>query len=169
MNHKRRILIGPFVAVPVLAVALAGCGGSDSTSSSASARPPEPASGRAAVDVAESSLGKILVGANRRTLYVFEKDTGSKSACFGACARVWPPFRTKGKPVVDAAAAMALVATIARSDGAPEVTYDGQPLYYYAGDESGGDTNGEGLSDFGGRWYAVSPSGKPVVGDGSGY
>jgi len=44
------------------------------------------------------------------------------------------------------------------------VTYAGHPLYWFSGDSAAGDTNGEGLTDFGGAWYAVSPAGKAVVG-----
>jgi predicted lipoprotein with Yx(FWY)xxD motif len=43
-----------------------------------------------------------------------------------------------------------------------QVTYNGHPLYYYVGDTNPGDTNGEQLNQFGGLWYAVSPSGMQV-------
>jgi predicted lipoprotein with Yx(FWY)xxD motif len=173
MTLNGRIPIGASLVASLAALAIAGCGGNDN---SAASGPATPASGKAAVDVADSSLGKILVDPQGRTLYMFEKDTGSKSTCFGACASAWPPFRTDGSAKAGAGASAAMVGTTSRSDGEPEVTYDGHPLYYYAGDQSPGDTNGEGLTQFGGGWYVVSPSGQPIEGNeaasaggGSGY
>ena len=49
-----------------------------------------------------------------------------------------------------------------RKDGKLEVTYGGHPLYYFVGDAQPGQTNGEGLNEFGGLWYAISPSGMQV-------
>ena len=92
--------------------------------------PPTTASGRpATVDVANSGLGKILVDSQGRTLYLFKKDSGTKSACTGACASAWPPLRANGKPTVGGGANASMVGTTTRSDGKPQVTYNGHPLY----------------------------------------
>ena len=167
MNLPRRILVGPSVAASLAALAIAGCGPNDTSSTAASGGPATPASGTTAVDVANSSLGRILVDAEGRTLYMFEKDTGSKSMCFGACASAWPPFRTDGTAKAGAGAWATMIGTTSRSDGNAEVTYDGHPLYHYAGDQKPGNTNGEGLTQFGGGWYVVSPSGQPIDGNAS--
>ena len=58
-----------------------------------------------------------------------------------------------------------MLGTTSRSDGKPEVTYNGHPLYTYAGDQKPGDTNGEGLNQFGAKWYALSPAGKKIDND----
>ena len=105
--------------------------------------------GLATVGVANSGLGNILVNSNGRTLYLFQKDSGMKSACSGACASAWPPVRANGKPTVGGGANASLVGTTARSDGEPQVTYNGQPLYLYQGDQKPGDMNGQGLTGFG--------------------
>jgi predicted lipoprotein with Yx(FWY)xxD motif len=42
------------------------------------------------------------------------------------------------------------------------VTYAGHPLYRFVGDTKRGQTNGEGLKDFGAAWYALMPSGKKI-------
>jgi predicted lipoprotein with Yx(FWY)xxD motif len=114
------------------------------------------------VRVANSRLGKILVDSQGRTLYLFQKDSGNKSACTGPCAGAWPPLRANGKPTVGSGAKASLVGTTARSDGGPQVTYNGHPLYLFVKDTKAGDTNGEGKTAFGGRWFAVSPTGKQV-------
>ena len=152
--------------IPIAALVVAGCGGGGG-GASASTTPPKttsPISARAAVvRVANSRLGKILVDSQGRTLYLFQKDSGKKSACTGPCAGAWPPLRANGKPTVGSGAKASLIGTTARSDGGPQVTYNGHPLYTFVMDKKAGDTNGEGKTAFGGRWFAVSPTGKQVA------
>lgn len=107
-----------------------------------------------------SQLGQILVDADGNTLYLFEKDKGGKSACYGACASVWPPYETKGKPKAEGDAQSAQLGTTERSDGSTQVTYAGFPLYLYVGDKSPGDTKGNDFEQFGAEWYALTPSGE---------
>ena len=108
------------------------------------------------------SLGKVLVDSGGRTLYLFEKDSGGKSACSAACAAAWPPLRANGKPVAGTGVTPSKLGTTARSDGDPQVTYNGHPLYRYAGDTQPGETSGQGLSAFGAAWFAVSGAGNVV-------
>jgi predicted lipoprotein with Yx(FWY)xxD motif len=154
-------------AVSLTALALAACGGGNNTTSSAA--PPKTDNGRpATVGVAnDNKLGKILDDNDGRTLYLFAKDSGTKSTCTGACASAWPPLRAGGKPTVGAGASASIVGTTRRSDGQPQVTYNGHPLYTYTADQNPGDTNGQGLTAFGGGWFALSPAGKQVSGTGS--
>jgi predicted lipoprotein with Yx(FWY)xxD motif len=149
--------LGAAALVPLTALAIAACGGSDG-SSTAPAPHRQTASTSVAVSVGNSSLGRILVGANGRTLYLFTKDSGTKSACSGACAAAWPLLRANGKPAVGSGASAALVGTT----GGAQVTYNGHPLYFFVKDKKAGDTNGEGLTAFGGTWFAVSPAGNQV-------
>ena len=168
MTRSRPItLLAGAAAVALSALATGGCGGggNDATASKA---PPKTASGApATVGVANSGLGKILVDSQGGTLYLFKKDLGTKSACFDACADAWPPLRANGKPTVGTGATASLVGTTARADGKPQVTYNGQPLYLYAGDEEPGDTNGQGLTTFGAPWWVLSPAGNQVTGQAS--
>ena len=143
--------------VPLTALSIAACGGGNG-SATAPAPHRQTASGSVAVSVANSHLGRILVGANGRTLYLFTKDSGTKSACSGACAVAWPPLRANGKPAVGSGASAALVGT---TSGA-QVTYNGHPLYYFVKDKKAKDTNGEGVTAFGGTWFAVSAAGNRV-------
>ena len=114
------------------------------------------------VDVAKSAFGRILVDSKGRTLYDFPPDTRGTSTCYGACAALWPPLTTTGKPHAGAGVSAALLATTKRSDGKLEVTYNGHPLYYYVADTKRGQTSGQGLNQFGAPWWAISPTGKEI-------
>ena len=117
---------------------------------------------RTTVDVRNTGLGKILVNSQGHTLYMFKKDKGTKSACTGACAKFWPPLRTSSKPRAGSRVSASKLGTTTRSDGKPQVTYNRHPLYTFAKDTKAGQTNGEGLTAFGGSWFAVSLTGNQV-------
>jgi predicted lipoprotein with Yx(FWY)xxD motif len=124
----------------------------------AAAAAPNAAGARSAtVKIAHSRLGKILVDSRGRTLYVLSADSTRKSTCFGACAKNWPPLRASGKPTVGTGLKASRVGTIRRSDGKPQVTYRGHPLYRFVGDTRAGQTNGQGIVAFGGRWTVRKP------------
>ena len=112
--------------------------------------------------VRKAPLGRILVDSRGRTLYLFEKDKSRKSLCSGSCATFWPPLLTSGKPWVGAGVKAALLGTIKRVGGARQVTYRGHPLYTFEL-ERAGQTRGEGHTDFGPPFYAVSPAGAGIV------
>jgi predicted lipoprotein with Yx(FWY)xxD motif len=118
--------------------------------------------GGARVAVAKSPLGRILVDSKGITLYDFVKDKGTTSACYGACAALWPPLITKGKPIAGAGVRASLLGTTKRKDGKLEVTYKGHPLYYFVTDTKPGQTTGQGVNQFGGPWWVLSPAGKEI-------
>jgi len=173
MIQKRTITFLASGAVLLLAaLAVAGCGGGSSKATG----PPKTASGKTAtVGVSNASLGNIVVNSQGRTLYLFNRDSGTMSECNGACAVNWPPLRAAGKLTIGSGAQASLISTSTRSDGPRQVTYNGHPLYLFKGDSKPGETNGEGLNAFGGSWFAVSPAGNevsaqaPSSGGGSGY
>ncbi len=138
------------VSLTALAVAACGGGGNDEPGSTA---PPQTANGRPATfGVANNGdLG----------------DSPTNSACTGACAAAWPPLRATGTPVIGTGLTASKVGTTPRSDGRLQVTYNGHPLYTYTGDQNPGDTNGQGLTAFGGGWFVLSPAGARVNGTGS--
>ena len=160
MTHHRSTLLAPALAVPLVAVAISGCGGSSKASPTPSATTSKTQA--ASVDVRDTSLGKILVDSQGRSLYLFKKDTGPKSTCYGSCAVAWPPFTTSGTPTASSGAKAALIGTTTRTDGKDEVTYNGHPLYYYVGDSKAGDTNGQDSRQFGAPWYVLSPAGNQI-------
>jgi predicted lipoprotein with Yx(FWY)xxD motif len=161
MSRPPLTLLASAAVIPLTALALASCGGGNSTP--AASAPPKTASGKAAtLGVESTSLGKILDNGQGGTLYLFQADTGTKSNCSGACATNWPPL-TSTNPTVGKGASASMVGTTKRSDGKTQVTYNGHPLYTFAGDSSPGDTSGQGVNAFGGLWYAVSPAGQQVT------
>jgi predicted lipoprotein with Yx(FWY)xxD motif len=144
------------------ALAAAGCGSNGTGASGSSA--PTTASGQpATIGVANNGLGAILVDSRGRTLYLFERDRGTRSACTGVCATQWPPLRAHGKPTVGSGVKASMVATSARSDGKAQITYNGHPLYTFSGDQRPGDRKGQGVNAFGGLWYALSAAGDPIT------
>jgi predicted lipoprotein with Yx(FWY)xxD motif len=166
----------PFVYLAGAAVAAlgllaaAGCSSSGASPSTAppttpppSTAPPSTASGQpVTVGLATTGLGSILVDSQGRTLYLFQKDSGTTSECTGACAAAWPPLRATGTPTVGSGASASLIGTTPRSDGGTQVTYDGHPLYLFIKDQKPGDTNGEGVTAFGASWFALSGTGSQV-------
>ena len=151
------------IGIAVVALVVAACGGSSGGAYGGSTAS-HSSGGKESVALASTKLGKVLVDGNGRTLYLFEADKGTMSKCDGACASAWPPLTTSGKPTAGAGVAAAKLGTAKRADGTTGVTYDGHPLYTYAGDGAPGQTAGEGLTDYGAPWYALSAAGKTVVG-----
>jgi predicted lipoprotein with Yx(FWY)xxD motif len=174
MLRKHTFVAGTLLASLALVTASCGSNGGRSAAASPAARTSKPASA-GTVTVASSNLGDILVDAQGRTVYLFGADTGTKSACSGACAVNWPPLVTSGTPTVGNGAATSLVGTATRSGGEQQVVYNGHPLYLFAGDQKAGDTNGQGVNAFGGSWYALTSAGNqvtatsPSTGPGNGY
>src|SRR5262245_25018480 len=80
------------------AVAVAAIGSSASSGAAVSSSAPSVTRSTAKVELVSTKLGKVLADGGGRTLYLFEKDKGSRSTCFGACAAAWPPLTTTGKP-----------------------------------------------------------------------
>jgi len=160
------------------ALTIAGCGGGDDNSaggaygsggeSTSKTTAAEGASGggTAAVITAASApkLGRIIVDSKGFTLYDFHKDKGITSACYGACAKVWPPLMTEGGPQAGEGAMTSKLGTTERKDGTTQVTYAGHPLYTYEADTKPGDAKGNDIDSFGAEWYALQPSGQEAEG-----
>jgi len=116
----------------------------------------------ATVGTASTSLGTVLVNSSGRTLYLLSGETTSKLLCTSsACLKFWPPAWSATKPKVSGSAKSSLVNWFKRS-GKWQVTYDGHPLYTFAGDTKAGAVTGEGVKDGSATWWAVSPSGSPM-------
>jgi predicted lipoprotein with Yx(FWY)xxD motif len=173
MSRLPKLLLPAVTVAIALVTAACGSSGGDNPALASGTKPtsptppeatPAPDAGTrgAVVSVATSPLGKMLVDGSGRTLYLFEADTGNASTCYDACAQAWPPLLTTGAPTAGPGATAALLGTTTRKDGATEVTYGGHPLYQYVADTKAGDTNGEGLNQFGAKWYVLAPTGVKI-------
>ena len=96
------------------------------------------------------------------TVYLFTPDDQGAPTCLDSCAEQWPPLTVDdpneiiGGDGVDAS----LLGSVELPEGI-QVTYNGWPLYLYAGDAARGAINGQGQ---GGVWYVVDPMGNPIEG-----
>jgi predicted lipoprotein with Yx(FWY)xxD motif len=153
-THTRRrrwiVLASVLAGVAILA---AGCG-----------RAVPGSSGTPTLKLMKTAQARFLTDGDGHTLYLFEKDSNGQSSCVGACASVWPPYEVDEKPTAASELHTAQLGTTQRADGDRQVTYDGHPLYYYAGDASkSGSTDGSAIEQFGAEWYLVSASGGLLV------
>ena len=114
------------------------------------------------ISLRTTKVGKVLVAANGRTLYLFTADKSKKSVCYGQCATYWPPLIAQ-KPTAGPGLKASLVGTTKRRGGKLQVTYGGHPLYFFAEDRKAGDVNGQGFVHFGGAWWVVSAAGKKIT------
>ena len=161
-THQEDIVKRGTTAVLVLGLGgiLAACGGGGSSvsSSTKSSKPAAPTTGT--VNVANSPLGKILVAANGRTLYAFDHDTSTMSACTGGCAGLWPPLAATGQPTGGTGVTAAMLTVLSGANGM-QVMYAGHPLYTFMQDTAAGDLKGQGFA--GNIWHVVSPTGQPIT------
>jgi predicted lipoprotein with Yx(FWY)xxD motif len=131
-------------ALVVLGVTVAAAGG------------PGPAPAGGTLKTARIGGVMVLTNAQGFTLYWFAPDTATRSTCYGTCAGYWPPV--SGTPSAGPGVTGTL-ATISRSDGTTQVTYDGHPLYTYVGDTAPGQAFGNNLNLNGGLWHEVTVPG----------
>jgi len=137
----------------LILTAVAGSPTSERSATSAARAP--------AIKLRDTRLGRIVVDARERTLYLFLEDTGGRSSCYGGCARVWPPALTSdATPAVGPGLVARKLTTVARRGSRQrQLVYNGHPLYTVDSDAKPGDTTGQGVFD---TWFAVSPAGKQV-------
>lgn len=117
-----------------------------------------------AVQVIEhETYGEILAGPDGRTLYMFDSDDqgAGESTCYEGCAENWPPLTVEGEAMAGENVTGELT-TFERDDGTMQVAVGGWPLYYFASDESEGDTEGQGVNDV---WWVLDPDGMPIRGE----
>lgn len=165
--------VGAAVAAVCLVALPTGC--SDDDGGSSSSKSPSASGGINTVNSRGVGLGTVLVDTTGRTLYLFEADTSGTSTCTGACAVVWPPAQASGQPTAGGDAKSNLLGTTPRPDGSLQVTYNNHPLYLFQGDLQPGDTRGQGLDQFGAKWYVLDVDGNSITknatptGGGGGY
>ena len=154
-KHPWRTVWLASAAVIAAALSVAACGSSSSSSSGPASAPHSAASGSAssasALKTTTIDGATVLTNTKGFTLYMFAPDTGTASKCNGSCAQIWPPVTS---PVIAGPAITGTLGTIKRADGATQATYNGHPLYTYAGDTQPGQAKGNGIK---GVWHEVTP------------
>ncbi len=151
--------IRSILAVLAISVVALGFAASSGLASTPKATPPAGA----ALTVMHTASGDTLTDGRGRTLYLFQADRPNVSVLSRAGFSVWPAFAGNGKPHAEGGVNGAHIAVISNADGSRQVTYYGHPLYYYVGDQAPGQANGQGLDQFGARWYSVSARGRAVT------
>jgi predicted lipoprotein with Yx(FWY)xxD motif len=178
-GRRAAVLVLPAL-VAAAALGLTACGGSNSASPGSSSggggglygnsspsqsKAAAPAVSGTALAVRSTSLVKILTDGRGFTVYAFDADKGTTSACSGACATAWPPVKATGTtPHVGTGVTQSLVGQATRADGTRQLTYNGRPLYLFQGDSAPGSTSGDGSQAFGARWDALTASGEDATG-----
>jgi predicted lipoprotein with Yx(FWY)xxD motif len=156
--NRKTWIVG--LAALLAAVVTVGAAAASTTETS---RPRSVDASRAAMLTAHPSrYGKILFDGRGRVLYLFARDLGGRSSCYGACAKKWPPFLTTSVAKGLAGVNAKLVGTTRRTDGKLQVTYAKHPLYYFNEDTKPGQIKCQNVSNFGGLWLVVAPNGNPV-------
>jgi len=130
----------------------------------ATAPPPRPVAAASTprgttVSLRPTRFGRILTDGRGYALYLFTRDGRGPSRCYGACARAWPPLLTHGRPRGSRGAQASRLGTVRRAGGRVQVTYRDRPLYFYVGDTRPRQVLCQGVSEFGGVWWVVSPRG----------
>jgi predicted lipoprotein with Yx(FWY)xxD motif len=148
---------GVAIVLAAIAVAVFAVGGGK-----AQASHPQAAGG-SAIAIRSTPLGKTLVDANGRTLYLFEGDRPGVSTLSAAGTAVWPRFVSAGHLKAEDGAQAGVIGTTTSPAGVKQVTYAGHPLYYYVGDSKPGSTRGQGLNEFGALWYVLGPNGNAIT------
>ena len=174
--NRLRMLLA-LLAVAAAAAVLAACSssGTPSGTSSSSGGGSSAHAAAAAGSLKTATIGgvTVLTNANGFTLYSFAPDTATKSNCNGTCATNWPPV----KGPATASGVTGTFGTIKRAGGSVQATFDGHPLYAFAGDSAPGQAKGNGLNAAGGLWHEVTtsgsaapaPAGSSSPGSGGGY
>jgi predicted lipoprotein with Yx(FWY)xxD motif len=176
--RTRTTYMGVVLAV-LGALVIAGCGGGSSSSSSGSSSTPEASGGESASATTSSEgggsstiagaevggLGEVLANSEGMTVYLYTPDTGTTSTCYGGCETEWPPVVAEGKPSAGEGAMSTALGTTKRKDGTMQVTYEGHPVYLFAGDKAPGEANGQGDD---GVWWVMNEAGEAIESGGSG-
>ena len=155
-------------ALAAVALSAAACssGGAHAASPRSALAPVASVNAATRLSLAQAQgVGKVLVDAQGMTLYLFVLDHASKPKCVTSlCLAEWPPlFLAPGAPLPKAGPGVHanLIGSVTQPNGTRQVTYNGWPLYLWAGDTAPGEAYGEGISNFGGPWFAVTANGTP--------
>lgn len=154
-NRRLSFPIAVLVIAAIVAVIASSSGAKKTT------QPPVAAG--SALSLRQTSVGKTLTDANGRTLYLFAADKPNLSTLSAAGRAVWPPFTSAVVPKATGGAQASRIGATTTAGGVTQVTYNGHPLYYFVRDQKPGQLLGQGLNEFGARWYVLSGAGAAIT------
>jgi predicted lipoprotein with Yx(FWY)xxD motif len=160
-------------AIPLAAVGLAACGSGSSGGSPAVSPASSPSSspGTSFSTANIAGLGTVVVDARGRTVYILTAPGKKNVPCedSNGCTAIWPDLPLPdGTTSAHAGSGIdaSLLSSMKSSDGETYPTYNGYLMYEYAADSGPGQAHGQGSMTFGGTWWVLSPSGKPITSSG---
>jgi predicted lipoprotein with Yx(FWY)xxD motif len=159
-QHQEDLMRSRLVAVTAAALTLGAAGAAIVSPARAANHSGRAAAGER-ITAHHSRYGTVIFTGQGRAIYLFARDHG-KSACYGACAKAWPPVLTKGRPTAGTGVRAKLLGTVRRTDGTQQVTYAGHPLYRFVNDKKAGEITCQNVSEFGAKWLVLTPAGKAV-------
>jgi predicted lipoprotein with Yx(FWY)xxD motif len=159
---RLRMLLA-LAAAAAATAALVACSSAGASPSPSSSGGGSSAAAAGTVKTATIAGVTVLTDSKGFTLYSFAPDTSTTSKCNGTCAQNWPPVTGP----VTATGVTGTFGTITRSDGSTQATFDGHPLYTFAGDTAPGQAKGNGLNVAGGLWHEITTSGTAPAGGAS--
>lgn len=116
-------------------------------------QPTQPVGDPLVVLGGNDDLGAFLIDPEGRTLYVYANDEPGWSNCTGTCLNNWEVYEVDSDtPLVLGAGVEGELGLTERADGTYQVTYDDQPLYFFALDRNPGDAIGNGAGNL---WSVV--------------
>jgi predicted lipoprotein with Yx(FWY)xxD motif len=157
------VKLGVPVASALLVAACSSAAATPSSTTPASGTSGSASTTATVITTHAGSAGSFLTNGSGRAVYLWTKDAKNMSDCSGACAGAWPPVPATGTVTASGGAQASDLGMITRSDGTKQVTYDGHPLYYFAGDTGPGQVTGQGSDGFGAKWWLVAPSGTQIT------
>ncbi|WP_057660424.1 COG4315 family predicted lipoprotein [Pseudoxanthomonas dokdonensis] len=101
-----------------------------------------------------------LVDASGASLY-FLQDNKDGRGCDAVCENAWPPVLSAGA-AAETGVHGELLGRLQRRDGRQQLSYNGHPLYRYAGDAGAGRTSGHDVQDRWGHWQLLAPDGNAL-------
>jgi predicted lipoprotein with Yx(FWY)xxD motif len=158
------VKLGVPLSGALLVAACSSAAGATAGGAPASGSPAGAATTGTVITTHSGSAGSFLTDGSGRAVYLWTKDSMDKSAASGAVVGVWPPVLAKGTLTASGGAKAGDLGTITGFGGSKQVTYDGHPLYYFAGDSGPGQVNGQGSDGFGAKWWLVAPTGAQITG-----
>lgn len=126
-------------------------GGTTNTTTTSTTTTSELPIKTASVTTSAGATKTVLVTATGLTLYYHTPDTATSVF---TDASTWPPLLAGSSAPSSSASLAGTLAVLNDANGA-QVTYNGHPLYTFAGDSGPGQATGDGL---GGVWYVATPN-----------